>query len=144
VRLGDKKPDAAARRDWWVVGSDGAQRCLTADLKEVPGQLWPQEGREAFVGIAEKKLWQIEPISGRVHNLTEHFAPAIDRITWPSMTNSGTDEYRQMDATYSRIIVSASSADSTSPYLLDFQSGKLTSIETPAPKADLVAYEPVL
>jgi dipeptidyl aminopeptidase/acylaminoacyl peptidase len=141
-RVGDAKPDVTTRRDWWLVAKDGTQRCLTEGIKTPPHQLWPQDGRQAFVGLADGKIWRIEPASGKVEDLTAQFAPKIASISWPAKTNEGTDEYRHPGQTYGQIIFSVQDSEVLSPYLLDLRSAKITPIEKPAPDAGLVAYEP--
>ncbi|MGB9409215.1 MAG: prolyl oligopeptidase family serine peptidase [Terracidiphilus sp.] len=141
-RIGDVKPDVSTRRDWWLVAKDGTQRCLTEGIKTVPQELWPQDGRQAFVGLADGKIWRILPASGKVEDLTARFVPKIANISWPSgANNEGISEYRHQGQTYSQIIFSAQEVEAFSPYLLELGSDRITPIEKPVPSARLVAYE---
>jgi len=137
------KPDVTARRDWWAITKDGAQKCLTEAIKDSPRQLWPQEGRQAFVGLADGKIWRLEPATSKTENLTAKFDPKVARISWPAMTNEARDEYRLVGRTYLQVIFSVEESGTFSPYLLDLQSGKIVPIEKPAPKAKFVAYTPL-
>jgi len=139
---GDQKPDVATRRDWWLLKRDGTPKCLTAELKTPPRELWPQEGRKDFVGIGENHIWRLETEAGKVENVTAKFEAKVDRISWPSMTNQGTNEYRIPGATYSQLVFSIRESDALNPYLLDLHSGQISRMERPAPKASLVAYDP--
>lgn len=146
-RAHDARPDVNARRDWWLVTKDGASKCLTEAMKTPPTELWAQDGRQAFVGLADGKMWKLEPATGKVDDLTAQFTSKIARVSWPSKTNQGTDEYRRLGQTYSQIVSSVQDQEKDSatfsPYLLDLSTGKITPIGKPAPKADLVAYSPL-
>lgn len=141
-RPGPQKPDVLARRDWWLVSRDGNVRLLTENMKNPPRELWPETGRQAFIGLADGKIWRIDPSADRVEDLTASFETKIANLVWPAMTNVGTDEYRIPGTTYSRIIFSAKGKDSDqlSTYILDLQSKKIARIQEPAPEASLVAY----
>ena len=143
-RTGPRKPDVLARRDWWLISHEGKVQRLTESMKNVPRELWPETGRKAFVGLADGKIWRIEPAAGRIEDLTPKFGAKIANILWPAMTNSGTDEYRIPGATYSKIIFSAKAKDSDrlSTYILDLLSRETSPVQEPAPDATLVAYSP--
>jgi len=138
-----ERSDVTARRDWWLIPKDGAQKCLTQGIKDPPRELWPQDGRQAFVGLADGAIWRLEPDTGKAEKVTTNFEAKIARISWPAMTNEGTDEYRQPGRTYSQLVFSVEESASLSPYLLDLRSNKITPIEKPAPKAEFVAYSPL-
>lgn len=137
-----QKPDVLARRDWWLISRDGSVRSLTESMKIPPHELWPETGRKAFVGLADGKIWRIDPAPARVDDLTSGFEPKIANIVWPAMTNVGTDEYRIPGAAYSKVVFSAKGKDSDhlATYVLDLESGKIVQIQQPAPEASLVAY----
>ena len=143
-KAGDAKVDVATRRDWWLVTKDGTATCLTQKLETPPKQFWPQTNRNAFVGLADDHIWRVSPSSARVENLTEKFGPKIARISWPSMTNDGTDQYRRVGDTYRQIVFSVQDGDAQTPYLLDLSSMQITKLDKPAPMANLVAYEPAV
>lgn len=138
---GNKRPDVAARRDWYRVAADGTTQCLTASMKSVPTEIWPENGRQAFFGVADGKIWRLQP-SGKVDDLTSGFQEKVAGIVWPAMTNNGTDQYRTPGDTYSQLVFTVQNAEVVEPYLLDLGAQQITKLEKPAPKADLVAYSP--
>ena len=143
-RVGDLKVDVATRRDWWLITKDGTATCLTEKIKTPPKQFWPQTNRKAFVGLADDHIWRVDLSSAKVENLTGKFEPKVARISWPSMTNDGTDQYRRVADTYPQIVFSVQDGDAQTPYLLDLSSGLITKLDKPAAMADLVAYEPAV
>jgi dipeptidyl aminopeptidase/acylaminoacyl peptidase len=143
-KIGDAKIDVATRRDWWLVAKDGSATCLTEKIKTPPKQFWPQSNRQAFVGLADDDLWRVDTVSKEAKNLTESFEPKVSRISWPSMTNEGTDEYRRLGDTYSQVVFSVQDGEVLTPYLLDLASGQITKLEKPAPQANLEAYQPAV
>ncbi|HEY3929109.1 MAG TPA: prolyl oligopeptidase family serine peptidase [Candidatus Koribacter sp.] len=139
---GDKRPDVVARRDWYLVTKDGKTQCLTTSMKSTPREIWPQKGGMAFVGVADAKIWRIEPASGKVEDLTADFHDKVAGIVWPSMSNFGTDQFRTPGDTYSQLVFTVQNGELVDPYLLDIGSHQITKLAKPAPKADLVAYSP--
>jgi dipeptidyl aminopeptidase/acylaminoacyl peptidase len=135
-------PDVTARRDWWLVIPNSAPRNLTEQMESPPRMLWPQQGREAYVGIADGELWRIVPASGRVENLTARFDPPVAQIAWPAMTNSGTVQYRIPGRSYTHVIVSVQESGNATPYLIDLDSGEIQAIDKPAQIANLMAFGP--
>ena len=89
-RINGAAMDARSRRDWWRVNERGEATCLTAMLEEVPKQLWPVDGGRFFVGLAGQRIWRIDASNGKVINLTPN--DEVRSISWPSTTNTGTDE----------------------------------------------------
>lgn len=142
-REGPQKPDVLARRDWWLI-RDGNAHLLTESMKNAPSELWPETGRETFLGLADGKIWRIQP-SGRIEDVTQSFEGKIAKIIWPSMSNMGTDEYRIPGAAYSKIVFSSKpkGSDNLATYILDVPSGKISQVEQPTPEASLVAYSPL-
>lgn len=138
---GKKRPDVMARRDWWLIDKSGKQRCLSSEMKTPPGELWPEESRNSFVGMAEGKIWKIVP-EGKIEDLTDQFEGKVVRVAWPSMTNQGTDQYRTQGATYDQIVFCTKESELEVPYLLNLRSRQIKKIEKPAPKADVVAFAP--
>src|SRR5581483_7518520 len=140
---GDKRPDVVARRDWYLITKDGNAQCLTSNMKATPNEVWPENGRNAFVGYADGKVWRIGPATGKVDDLTAGSSLKAAGLAWPSMTNYGTDQYRTPGATYSQVVFTVHDGEVVDPYLIDLGSRKITKLKKPAPKADLVAYSPL-
>lgn len=167
---GESRPGVTARRDWWLVGANGAARSLTADLKDPPKELWPQDGRQVFFGIGGQTIWRIDtaarvsagaaagagPSAGlKQPNPTAQPTLKPQAIAWPSATNQGTDQYRIPGRTYGQLVFSATSDAGKSSeagnssgagktfHLLDLRSGSISPIESPSAKAELMAFDPV-
>ena len=147
VRGAERTPgqaiDVATSRDWWLVSGTDAPRLLTAELESPPTQLWPQDGRRAFVGLAGGDIWRLDPAVGTLENLTSELEPEVDHISWPAMTNQGDDEYRQPGRTYGQVLFAAGRDAEIAPYALDLHTGAIITLPKAAPGARLVAYEPV-
>jgi dipeptidyl aminopeptidase/acylaminoacyl peptidase len=142
--LDGSNPNASTRRDWWLVTKDGTQRCLTGGMKIPPYELWPEDGRQTFVGIVDGEIWRVDSTTGKIGNLTSQFAPKVAGIAWPSKgkKGGGTDEYPYKDQTYNRIIFSVQGSDGISFYIVDLRFAEITRIEKPVSEAELVAYAP--
>ena len=152
-----QRPGVTARRDWWLVSRDGSKRCLTEKMKSPPPELWPQEGRAAFVGLAggpqpsygkpertpgEDDVWRIRPKEGAVENLTAKFGQPVSRIAWPRLTNNGDDEYPETGRTYMRVILEVQKGKSQDDFVLDLKSGEIKPLKKPSEQADLKAFDP--
>jgi dipeptidyl aminopeptidase/acylaminoacyl peptidase len=151
-----ERPPVSARRDWWIVSRDGKKRCLTSEMVSPPPELWPQEGRTAFVGLAggpqptygrpartpgQDDVWRIRP-DGDPENLTGQFEPKVSQIAWPRLTNNGDDEYPYTGRTFSRIVLGISKGETKDFYVLDLKSGAITPVAKPSETADLKIYDP--
>lgn len=141
-RDGDKVPAVTARRDWWLISRDGKARILSERMKTPPAELWPQDGRNAFFGLAAGDLWRVLP-SGKVENLTASFEPEVAQLSWPILTNSGSDEYPQSGRTYAKAVFGVRNGRAMDYQLVDLKSGRLTALEKPSPSAALVSFEQV-
>lgn len=141
---GGQRATETDRRDWWLVATDADPILLTDGLDDPPVQLWPDARRQTFVGASAGALWRIDPSGGGevVQNLTEKYGTKVRSLTWPAMTNEGTDQYRVPDQTYSQVIFSVANQRVNDYYLADLLSDTITPIKKPDPDADLVAYEP--
>jgi dipeptidyl aminopeptidase/acylaminoacyl peptidase len=141
---GDGRPGVTARRDWWLVDKNGHAQNLTAALKNVPGELWPDTDRRHFVGLAGGELWRVTPAGGMVENLTKSFKPEIARMLWPVYTNSGIEEWPVPGRTYAQVIVGVrDNAGRVLPYRIDLADGQTQALRSPAPGAELKAFDPV-
>ena len=153
----DARPDVSARRDWWIVDRAGKTRCLTKGMVSPPPELWPQDGRTAFVGLAggpqatygrpprtagQDDVWRIRPAGGAPENLTAKFEPGVTRIAWPRLTNNGDDEYPVAGRTYSRIALETGAGDARAFWTLDLASGAIQGLPKPSEAADLKVYDP--
>lgn len=61
----DTPGQGTGRADWWLVSDDHEPCKLTADTTAVPTRLFPQEGREAFVGLADGDIVRLNVGDGR-------------------------------------------------------------------------------
>jgi dipeptidyl aminopeptidase/acylaminoacyl peptidase len=136
------KPSPTDRRDWWLAPREGKRRSTEA-MKQVPGELWPQDGRRAFVGVAGDQLWRLQPSEGRIVALTEK--PAEGRstsIAWPVKSNVGQDEYAPPGRTYAAVVLGEREGQTTTYSLLDIVSGRRQPIARPAADAEVMALGP--
>lgn len=141
---GDGRPGVTARRDWWLIGKDGRVQNLTAALKTVPSELWPTTDRRHFVGLAGGDLWRVTPAGGSVENLTGGFKPEVARMLWPVYTNTGIEEWPVPGRTYAQVIVGVrDEAGRVSPYRIDLADGRTQALRSPAPGAELKAFDPI-
>ena len=140
---GSTRPSVTARRDWWLINARGESNNLTRKLTAPPKELWSQDGRSAFVGIGDNKIWRIDTTTRAVTDLTSPSQLKVRSIAWPAATNQGSDEYRIPDRTYRDIVFSVDVNGSDAFYRLDLASTKLTPLTKPSEKAHVVAYEPV-
>ena len=137
----DQRPGVTARRDWWVLTPAGKKRNLTEGMKSVPPELWPQDGRTAFVGLADGDLWRIRPTQKAPENLTAGFEPAISQIAWPILSNSGDEEYPDASRTYSRIVLSVQKGEGSDYWLIDLSKGEPRALVKPSPDAELKTFD---
>lgn len=157
LREKGERPPVTARRDWWVLTRDGQKRCLTESMKSPPPELWPQEGRNAFVGLAggpqptygksprtpgENDVWRIRPAEGAIENLTAGFEPGVAQIAWPRLTNNGDDEYPDTGRSYSRIVLAVLKGETRDFWALDLEGGGIQPLKKPSEEADLKIYDP--
>ena len=140
------KPSPTDRRDWWLVPREGKRRILTEGMKQVPGELWAQDGRRAFVGLAGDQVWRVRPADGKVEPLTEKPAEGRSvRIAWPVTSNMGQDEYAPPGRTYRSVVIAERQGDTTTYSLLDVTSstGRLKPVDKPAGDAEVMALGPL-
>lgn len=138
---GSARPAVTARRDWWLISGTHSEN-LTQKLQEPPRELWPQDGRTAFVGAGAGAIWKVDTERRSVVDLTSHAALKVRSISWPAATNEGVDEYRIPDRTYREIVFSAEAGSKDTFYRLDLVSARLTALHNPSDRAKVVAYEP--
>ena len=151
-----QRPGVTARRDWWLVSRDGSKRCLTEQMKSPPPELWPQEGRASFVGLAggpqegygkpsrtpgEDDIWRIRPKEGTLENLTAGFEPRVAQIAWPMLSNNGDDEYPHAGRTYSRLVLGVQKGEAQDYWLLNLKSGEIEALKKPSDNAELKTFD---
>jgi dipeptidyl aminopeptidase/acylaminoacyl peptidase len=100
----------SARRDWWIVSSDGSSRILTGEMAQTPRRLWPMRRTGVMLGNAGGKLWTIDVLQGKVNPLEvspniattailrpandEALNTAVDNLLISSPSDAGVDLYR--------------------------------------------------
>ncbi|MEO8430641.1 MAG: prolyl oligopeptidase family serine peptidase [Acidobacteriota bacterium] len=154
-----EKPSPTARRDWWLLDRAGQKRCLSAEMKSPPPELWAEDGRGSFVGLAggpqpeygkpartpgEDDVWRIRP-EGPPENLTKNVEARTSQIAWPRRTNSGDDEYPFVGRTYTQVVLASrkDEKDEKEDYtILDLKSGTTRPLAKPAPEAELKSFDP--
>lgn len=142
TRAGDAKPDVRARRDWWLIDRDGERRNLSASLEVVPGEIWAEPGRSAFVGLAGGELWRIKPQGDGqgTWNLTASFVPAIAKLQWPVYGNAGLGQWPSPQQAYSQLVFGIADGTDSVPYLIDLDDGDIRKLAVPATGAEVKAY----
>lgn len=142
-QVGNVRPDATMRRDWWRVDQESSPHVLTSAMGEIPKELWPTDDGRSFVGLAAGDLWRITPAAAEVENLSSEFRPKIAQVVWPSYSYEGIEEWPLLGRTYSQIIVgSRDDGGKVTPYRVDLRKGRITPLPLPAPGAELKAYSP--
>ncbi len=142
TRVKGERPGPGDRRDWYVVSKDGAPRKLTAAMKSTPAELWPQNGRAAFVGYAEEDLWRIRAAGGAPENLTGKLDAKLGRIAWPVLSNWGNDQFPIPGETFGLVVVAARTGDVEDFWTVDLSTGRIEPLAKPAPDAALLALDP--
>ncbi len=133
-----------ARHDWWLVTRNGQRRNLTADFTTPPLEIILQKGGEAFITLADGKLWRFIPEKGIKEDLTRTFSEKAAAILWP---NSSPQSVELAVATmvdtglyYDQIIFSVRKDRDHAPYKLDLKSGAITPLSKPSADALLITY----
>jgi dipeptidyl aminopeptidase/acylaminoacyl peptidase len=137
-RANDRSPAADARRDWWLVSSNGKRRNLTSAMTRVPVQLWPETSRRSFVGLVEGELWRIQLDAPPARIVGDK----IEEIVWPATTNDGQREYAVPGTVYRDLVVSIRRGTALTLEHLDLASGKRTALATPEAGAELLSFAP--
>lgn len=117
------------------AGADREARKLTADLVEVPVQLFPEDGRHAFVGLADGEVWRLRMEDGRWTNLTADGQPRIASLVWPSPTVSDAQSFPQL-------VLAVEEEEATVWYSLDLPSGALRRLARPSTSSELLDFVP--
>ncbi len=126
--------EIAPRADWWLVGGDEPPRNLTAELSAVPAQLVPEDGRQAFVGLAAGDIFRV-CITGGCENLTESFEPKISWLVWPAPNVPD-------DQSFAALVLAVDQGTATARHALDLRTRKLTRLPWPATQGWLSDYAP--
>jgi len=141
-----EKPSPTARRDWYLSPRGGARpKSLTAGMASPPAELWPQDGRQSFAGVADSRVWRIRP-DGKFEPLTEK--PAEGRtvsIAWPVKSNMGQDDYARPGRTYPRIVLAereGARGDRADYSVLDLATGRRAPLARPSDDAALMMLGP--
>jgi dipeptidyl aminopeptidase/acylaminoacyl peptidase len=141
-RVGGKKPGAEDRRDWWLIGRDGSERNLTEQATKVPPKLWPAEGRNTFVGLADGKLWRVTPATAQIVNATESVSVKIAAITWPLEDDPmGESQSSLSGREFSEIVFATGEGKNLSLSLLNLNSGAIRPLQKPVASASLNAFD---
>ncbi|WJI16110.1 prolyl oligopeptidase family serine peptidase [Pseudoxanthomonas winnipegensis] len=141
TREGGRAPAVTARRDWWVLGREGAPRNLTASLAKAPAELWAEPGYRSFVGLAGGEIWRIR-IGAAPERLTDQLAAPVAALQWPVYGNNGQEQWPRPGQSYRKLILQTGEGDQATPIALDLETGRLTPLKTPVPRAALKAFDP--
>lgn len=123
------------RADWWLVGGGQEPRNLTADMGAVPRQLLPEEGRGAFVGLADGDVLRLSVGEGRWTNLTASFEPKVAWLVWPV---PGAPDGRS----FTQLVLAVDEGTLFAWHSLDLSSGALSSLPWPVAKGWLLDFAP--
>ena len=123
------------RADWWLVGGDRGPRKMTADMSAAPAQLFPEAGRETFVGFADGDVLRLSIGDGHWTNLTASFEPNVAWLVWPTPNVPDGQSFAQ-------VIVAVDEGTSTAWHSLDLPSGELSSLSWPSAKGWLLDFAP--
>lgn len=126
--------EVAPRADWWLLGGDEQPRKLTADLTAVPAQLVPEDGREAFVGLAAGDIFRV-CITGGCENLIESFDPKITSLVWPAANVPD-------GQSFAVLVLAVDQGTATAWHLLDLRTRELTRLSWPTTQGWLSDYVP--
>lgn len=114
---------------WWAFDTeipDSPPKRIGAGLPDAHESVWALQTGDEFLGLAGGDLWSLNAGTGEVSNLTDHFAPLIEHVVWPSASHtSGASFTRRAGRTGRHAVVSALENDRSTLYLLDLS--ELTS-----------------
>lgn len=147
ILLADEKsgqPPTAPRRDWWLIRTASKPIALTKAMPEVPTDLVRLVDGKTFVGVAAGFVWRIF-ISGAAP--AELIGPESMRnasrlkIEWPKKEKYFLMDQWVVTAKDRRSILLSAESDGQLNYLeVDLQSGLISELARPHPKAWLAAY----
>lgn len=140
--VGGKKVGIEARRDWWLLRSDGREFCLTGGLAKTPLDLWHIAGQSAFVGFAGGRLWRVTPQKSASQMSTRMLSGDIREIVWPVANDpTGTKEISSTESEYKKIVVSAGPEADRSLYSVNLISGAVSPVAKPSKTASLDGFD---
>ena len=122
------------RFDWWALTSPGQARNLTISMKMVPSQLVAQADGNAFIGLAEGKLWKIFADGSTPVELALRSDAKVASLEWPV----GQPECRSCN----EVVVGLKSGSDSDFYRVDLSSGDIDKLAKPKIEAELSAYCP--
>ncbi|HWV58462.1 MAG TPA: prolyl oligopeptidase family serine peptidase [Longimicrobiales bacterium] len=76
------------RSDWWVLGSSGPARNLTAKLANAPAEIYRVAGGRDWVGISGDEVWRFGP-SGEPVDLTAGINEPVTGFAWVDQAQAG-------------------------------------------------------
>ena len=135
IVLAEDAKSGTTRRDWWLIDAGGNQQNVSASMKSVPGDLSAVADGRFMVGVNSGELWRFDPQTTQWRNLTESFAPRVNRL-WIGPAPSG--------AAFSdntQVLISADENSGTAFYRLNVDSGAVSEIPRPSQRAEPVAYD---
>lgn len=138
------------RSDWYLLArntpGDAIPKCLTGEMKAVPTELLPLEGRGAFIGLADGAIWKID-VTGKVENLTNgRIQGPVTRIAWS--TTHGMMEPNNKGAvendtrTTHTVILATKGIQGEALWEMDLVSLRISEIHPPRVDAILVGFDP--
>jgi len=132
IRGSDSSAGAGGRKEWWAISEEGNRRKLTADMPEVPVQLW-ETAPYSFVGLAGGELWEIRPGGARSRSLTDRFEPRVEQVTWP-VARGAPGNGRPLDATsgQSVVLLEAQADNRGGLYRFDLRTHEIARLPMPS------------
>lgn len=129
-------PASTSRREWWLIDLNGKRHPITAALRTVPRELWPDVRRSAsMLAVADGELWRLSADARGPQNLTQSIAAPVSRIVWLPETADR--------APHRRVAIIETREPGGSAYTrLDLETGAITPLAKPDPEAILSAYSP--
>lgn len=143
---GSRNSSSTQKLRLWLITAKGSPKPLTSEQMNTSLMLVPESERGVFFGASDGKFWKIDPIHGRVTDLTPQLAQPLDqKLAWPK--NYGVPSYdysvTRTSSGYSRIVLKTDGPARIQFYEADLQTGSLHQLQSPTPDAELVAYSPV-
>ncbi len=138
----EAQPRPQDRYDWWLIAFDGAETCLTAEMKTPPKELLAEVGSKSFVGFAEGNLWRIGVENNSSENITVELEGKLTAIVYPADFRKGDTQVVSTRQEFTKIIVKAKVEEQTEFYQINLIEDTWKLLEKPAAKAQVAAYEP--
>jgi len=124
------------RPEWWLLADDHKPRRLPRDDDGgVPARLFPEEGRQTFVGLGAGDVLRLSVSDGRWSTLTDASQPRFGGVFWP---RPGVSD----QCTATQLLLTVDHGTCRDWFSLDLRSHELRSLQWPSAAGWLLDFSP--